>query len=533
MKVSNLAPYLKKLAFVFLHGLMGVLATLALPPLGYFPLLFISLSWFVYQLDRAQTAIQAGWMGFWFGWGYFVSGLYWVGVSFLYLDHPLKIPFMLFSIAFLAAVLAFFLALAAVLAFWLWTPASFRRVITFASCWCVGEWVRGTLIATPFPWHMLGQVAGFSLPVLQIDSYVGPWTLSFLMAFVGASPMLFVKNGAPSFTLTPITKGFLVGLGVLAILFGMGAWRLKKASTFMTPIPLRLVQPNIPQSLKMDESQEGALLKQLTQMSLTGAPMQPGTVVVWPEAAWPYVVGLSARSGGADATWAQELMRSFPKRTYLFTGLERVVHQKGGWKPYNSLFALQKSDTGTVTIAAVYDKVHLVPFGEYLPAQGLLRAIGLHALATEHAGFASGQMRDIAYVPGLPDVEPLICYEIIFPHPFRGGSWILNVTNDAWFGRSLGPHQHLFQARMRAIEQGVPVVRVANSGITAVIGPYGHILVQLPLFQAGVIDTFLPQSAPATGYTKGGYALFFIHILVWLLYIVWFKRVQREKVRVR
>jgi apolipoprotein N-acyltransferase len=223
------------------------------------------------------------------------------------------------------------------------------------------------------------------------------------------------------------------------------------------------------------------------------------TVLIWPESAFPFFL---AREPDELAEIAQLLHGG----TVLITGAVRLAEPVNPTDPlaYNSIYVIDREGS----IASLYDKVHLVPFGEYLPFQDLLESLGLQQLTKQRGGFLAGDRHRLIAVPGAPMALPLICYEIIFPGEVapkgdRPG-WIVNVTNDGWFGISTGPYQHFHQARVRAIEEGLPLVRAANTGISAVVDPLGRVINSLALGSEGVIDAPLPRPVEPPVYTRFG-----------------------------
>jgi len=239
------------------------------------------------------------------------------------------------------------------------------------------------------------------------------------------------------------------------------------------------------------------------------------THLIWPESAFPFFL---AREPGALA----QIARLLQGGTVLVTGAVRLAEPVRAADPaaYNSIYVIDR----TGTIVSIYDKVHLVPFGEYLPFQHALESLGLQQLTKQRGGFLAGDRRRLIAVPGAPLALPLICYEIIFPGDVtaegRRPGWIINVTNDAWFGISSGPYQHLQQARVRAIEEGLPLVRAANTGISAVVDPLGRIISSLPLGSEGVIDSPLPRPSGRTIYGSVGDAPVAMIVATALLVII-------------
>jgi len=298
---------------------------------------------------------------------------------------------------------------------------------------------------------------------------------------------------------------------VLAILALYGTVRLARNPTEMVDgVRLRIMQPNIPQDERFSYAARQQVMDRYvalseragvaTQEDEAASGLRAVTHLIWPESAFPFFL---TREPDALATIAEMLAPS----TTLITGAAsraEPVPGRSGLRAYNSLYVIDHNGT----ILASYDKLHLVPFGEYLPLQDFLEGIGLSQLTKVPGGFLAGERRRKIAVPGAPEMLPLICYEIIFPAAAvpkgeRPG-WLLNLTNDAWFGISTGPYQHFQQAKVRAIEEGLPLIRAANSGISAVIDPLGRVIGELPLGHEGVLDSALPRPAEITIYARIG-----------------------------
>jgi apolipoprotein N-acyltransferase len=285
-----------------------------------------------------------------------------------------------------------------------------------------------------------------------------------------------------------------------------GAVRLSLHPTQMVAdVKLRIMQPNLQQDTKFNYAAKADVMrKYLTLSDRASAPNSTGvrdaSILIWPESAFPFFL---TREADAMAQIADLL----PKGTVLITGSVRAPDLPPGTRitrAYNSIYVIDHDGS----VLSIYDKLHLVPFGEYLPFQDWLEAVGLEQLTKIQGGFIAGNLRRIMQIPDAPPALPLICYEAIFPAdiamPGDRPGWIVNLTNDGWFGISTGPYQHLQQARLRAIEQGLPVVRAANTGISAVIDPTGRLVARLGLGIEGVLDSNLPSAIPPTVYARTG-----------------------------
>jgi apolipoprotein N-acyltransferase len=486
----------------------GALSTLALAPFHAWPLLFLTFPVLTWLIDGAAAGrwgrvAGAAAVGWWFGFGYFVAGLYWIGIAFL-VDAKTFAWLMPFAVMGLPAGLALLTALGAALAALVWTPGA-TRLLSLAAGLTIAEWLRGHLL-TGFPWNAFGYALTSPLALAQGASLVGLWGLTFLAVAVFASPAVLADSPAET------RRRFLplaLALTALAALALYGTIRLSATpTTFVDGVRLRIMQPNLPQDTKFKYSAKPQVMSHYLALSdrATGPDnrgVRDVTHLIWPESAFPFLL---TREPDALAQIADLL----PPGTVLITGAARAEPAAGTGRPvhaYNSIYVIDHDGT----ILSVYDKVHLVPFGEYLPFQPLLESIGLRQLTKVQGGFRPGVRRRLLGVPRMPPGVPLICYEIIFPgEAVPAGerpAWLLNLTNDGWFGNSTGPHQHFQQARIRAIEEGLPLIRAANTGISAVVDPLGRIIKSLPLGAEAVLDSPMPRPLEATLYVRAGDAV--------------------------
>ncbi len=486
----------------------GLLAALALPPLHLVPLLWPAFTGLIWLLDGAARSRRALAIGWCFGFGYHLAGLFWVGSAVLVVAEQFW-WFLPFAVLGLPALLAFFIAAAAAAARRvLWRGPA--RILGLATAWLALEWLR-SWIFTGFPWNQPGTVWAFSDSLLQLAALGGVWGLTFLTVVLAAAPATLAdrKGGRDTIRGGWAARGWAVwglpavSLTVLALAWAGGAARLAGApepgSDLVPGVTLRLVQPAVEQRLKWRPDLRLGHLRDLVTLSrdgtLDGAAAADGdriTHVIWPEMAYTYALGENAQAMAG-------LVAAVPQDGLVITGLPRWARDPQG-RPliWNSLAAV--SGDGRAT--AFYDKEHLVPFGEYVPAL-ITRILGMAKLTHGRVDFSRGPGRQTLEFDGLPPASPLICYEVIFPGAVTDGegraAWLLNLTNDAWFGESTGPYQHFVSARLRAVEEGLPLVRVANSGVSAVVDGYGRVRGFLPLGARGVIDAGLPR--PAAGRT--------------------------------
>jgi len=495
----------------------GAASTLALAPINVWPVMFATFPLLVWLLDGAAAARWGGMgaaflTGWWFGFGYFLAGLYWVGYAFL-VDAKTFGWLLPFAVTILPAGLALFTGLGLAVARLLWVPGRFR-ILTLAAALSSAEWLRGHVL-TGFPWNAFGYALTTPLPLAESVAIFGIWGLTFVAVAVFASPAVLADEASE--TRWPWMPVVLAGIALAALATYGGVRLAGNPTAFVDGVHLRIMQPNIPQ----DERFNYAAKQQVMSRYVALSERQDGTAegqsanglrdvthLIWPESAFPFFL---TREPDALATIADMLA---PDTTLITGAASRAepVPGRTGLRAYNSIYVIDHNGT----VLASYDKLHLVPFGEYLPFQDFLERLGLMQLTKVQGGFLPGERRRKIAVPGMPDMLPLICYEIIFPGEAvpkgeRPG-WILNVTNDAWFGISSGPYQHLQQARVRAIEEGLPVVRAANNGVSAVIDPLGRVVGALPLGHEGLLDSSLPRAAEITIHTRIGDILFFVVI---------------------
>ena len=506
--------------------LAGALGGLAMPPVGLWPVLFVSFPVAIWLIDgavgdangrvrgRLQGCRVAALDGWCFGFGYHLAGLWWLGAAFLV--EPDKFAWALpLGVIGLPAALALFTAFGFALARLYWFPSPLR-VFTFAAALTLAEVLRGTMF-TGFPWNVYGMALGQYLWPAQVASIVGLYGLTAitLLAFSLPAACIDLSSSAHRLGRWPLAAS----AGLLVMVFAFGAVRIPAAPSATVPgVKLRIMQPNVSQAARFDGEAGLDLLKSYLELSDRATSPTTGgladvTHLIWPESPFPFVLTTDPRALGMIA-------RALAGRTVLLTGGIRVDDPGRAARAWNSLFVIGRNGQITDT----YDKVHLVPFGEYLPFETILRTLGVTQFVELPGGFVSGTARRTVTAPGLPPVQPLICYEAIFPgevmpsRPDAGRPGVLlNITNDAWFGRTPGPYQHWAQARLRTIEEGVPLIRAANSGISGVVDGYGRVLGALSLDTAGVLDATLPRALPET---IAGKHPFLAPFLLWLCIVI-------------
>lgn len=473
-----------RLFYCFLCGAMG---GAAMGPLYFWLNLLLgsSLYWIILTSMAKQKSWKSFLAGWLFGFGYFLSGIYWIGNALLVEGNPYLWAYP-FAAAGLPAAMAFYFAFPALVTRLLHGGRDGRSFAIFCVASMLFEYLRARLF-TGFPWNLYGMTWSGNLEMLQFLSVGGIYVLSFLTIFMFLAPAFALCGHSPKKArIAVIAVAVLTGIS----LYVYGAQRLAAHPTeYREDVVVQLVQPNIPQSEKWD----GALMwdnyRKIMNILrrdalLDGKGPSPARLLVLPETAITYH-HLSEPS-------AIEALRGsvahFNEKTYLLSGA--LLKDKDGY--HNSLIAL---DTEGRT-AYSFDKFHLVPFGEYMPFQKYIPFGPL----VDFAGFVEGPGPQTAQIDGVPPFSPLVCYEVIFAgevttdNPVRP-EWIVNVTNDAWYGVSPGPFQHMAHAVYRAIEEGVPVVRSANTGISAVIDPYGRIVSSIPLMSTYTTEVYLPRPA--------------------------------------
>jgi apolipoprotein N-acyltransferase len=498
--------------------LAGVVSVLALPPIDFWPVLFVTFPLLIWLVDGSAAdrwsgvwrAAGAGWC---FGFGYFVAGLYWIGYAFM-VDAKTFGWLMPLAVAGLPAYLALYTALGFAVARLIWVRGP-ERLLALAATLTVAEWLRGHLF-TGFPWDTFGYTLTEPLVLAQGVSLVGIWGYTFLAVAIFSSPAVLADDRAD----TPHpARAPLIALMVLAALAGFGAARLNAHPTAYVPgVKLRIMQPNLQQDEKFNFNARDKIMARYIALSdrATG-PHSKGladvNILIWPESAFPFFL---TREPEALA----QIINLIKPHTELITGAVRAappVTDAQHLRAYNSIYVIDPDGS----IRGIYDKMHLVPFGEYLPFEHLLERLGLRQLTREVGGFLSGTRRRTMDIPGAPKMLPLICYEAIFPGAAvpRGErpGWVVNVTNDGWFGISSGPYQHFQQARMLAVAEGLPLVRAANTGISAVIDPVGRIEKSLPLGSEGILDARLPRAIAPTLYVRLGDDPLILFLIIGLL----------------
>ncbi|WP_019222213.1 apolipoprotein N-acyltransferase [Bartonella rattaustraliani] len=500
----------KRQACVFL---CGAFTSLALPPFYLTLLCFITFPIFTVVLDSIQTikntkkrfltyALSCGTFGF----SYFICSLWWLCNALLVDPDSFGwvIPFAIFGPPIYLSLYWFFAGFIIGL---LWTRG-IARFFVLAFALGLAEWLRAFLL-TGFPWNSLGCTAMPTPMLMQSDAIVGIYGMNILAV---------LAYSLPTVLLTDEKKKSALSLCLLLVLAhsGFGFYRLHTIPHTENDPPnrywVRIIQPSIQQNIKLNPTTREALFA--AHMHLSATPTKDHNpepdFIIWPEASVPYLLY-------DKSTTAMRIASLLKPKQWAIVGAirTRYDHLEAQTQYFNTIAVINNKGH----ILNTSDKLHLVPFGEYLPYQNLLEKIGLHILADEIGGYSAAQTRKTIIMPNGFSYLPLICYEVIFPNEmtFKGPppQAIINVTNDAWFGVTPGPHQHLQQAQLRAIEMGIPLIRAANNGISAVIDSYGRIVVALQQNAVGIIDSQIPPSIPLIWSNK--YRIFSTFILFTLM----------------
>lgn len=493
--------------------LAGAGAALAHPPFGILPGLF-GYALLMILSERSATTRGAFWMGWLAGFAYFLISCWWVAEAFLV--NPAQAWMAPFAASALPAGLGLFWGTANAL-YRRFGPKGLERVLVFTALFCLLEWLRGHVL-TGFPWNPAGASWKAGSAASQFAAIGGVYGLSVLT--VGAAATF-----GPLFSTGPrrgrIVTAALGALVVAALVVG-GSIRLSQARLELTDTTVRIVQANVAQASKWTPEAYEGIVRRYVDLTAQPAAVTPD-LVIWPEGSLPASGNDVFAAGAWEAAAIQSALR--PGQTLLM-GLgigEPDPSVPEGGRYYNSLLVVQNLGGPSPAVSSAYDKYRLVPFGEYLPAGRLMGALGVRALTHMPTDFSAGPRPAPIDIPGAPRAQPLICYESLYPGFTTAGAnrpdWILNISNDAWFGATSGPLQHLNLASYRAIETALPVVRSTPTGTSAMIDPWGRVIgdQRLDNGQSGVIDAVLPRPAGLTLYGRFGDTLFWLMIGLGLL----------------
>lgn len=450
---------------------LGLLSAAALPPLHLIPVLALSLPGLLALISARSTWRGAAMMGIWFGTGHHIGGLYWITEAIL-IESTTFWWLVPTGVPMLAAFLALFIALPCAATRLAPLPA---RPYVLAGGWVLTDLVRQFLLSG-FPWNPIGSV----------------WAIPGLAGDIMLQPAAWI--GVHGLTLATILLHLLPRRAAAALLvawIGLGTLRLEPNPAPATPATIALIQGNIAQEGKWERAKAVRIFEHYLALTRAARMAHPeaGFLPIWPETAVPFLVDAApdARAAISDAAGGPAIVGA--------------LRFDAARRPYNSLMALD----GSGPVSAIYDKWHLVPFGEYQPAW-----FPLPIAFVSGDGFGRGGGPATWHLPGIPPVGPLICYESIFPGQVVAADrpdWLVLVTNDAWFGDSAGPRQHLAAARLRAVEEGLPLMRAANTGISAGFDGYGRELGRLDMNRAGSLVLALPGKLAPTPFSRMGLAI--------------------------
>jgi apolipoprotein N-acyltransferase len=496
----------------------GVAAALAQPPFGILPALlaFALILVLVDRVDGAlplRSAFLRGWLA---GVGYFLVSLFWLTEPFQVnaVQQGWMAPF---AVGLVTAGMALFWG-AAALAYRVLAPKGVARVLVFAGVFAAVEWLRGHIL-TGFPWDLPGEAWQAGSPISQAASLAGAYGLTWLTLVIASAPAVIAEG----------RKGPAVvagAAGLLAVLFAYGAVRLGQApATAPNARLLRIVQADVRQESKYDPAIFSSIVQRYVALTAAPAARTPD-IVVWPEGAIP----VAMEDYLAPGAWPRDAIAKSlkPGQTLILGGYRVANANVDPPVVYNSLAAFRRQGDDLMPIG-LYDKFRLVPFGEFLPFDALAGQLGIKTFVHVGDGFTAGPRPKPLRLPGLPPVQPLICYEALYPGFTREGAaaagfrpdWIVNISNDAWFGATSGPWQHLNIASYRAIEEGLPMVRATPTGVSAVIDAFGRPLASLPEGALGVIDRPLPPALAPTPFSRFGDAPFAVMVAASLAFGRW------------
>lgn len=480
--------------------ILGGMGALAFAPFQFYPILILSFSGFLFLMDQSPFKESPFKHAFIFSYGYYLFNLYWIGNSLLVYDLWYLVP--IFWIA-----LPSFIAIFQASAYWAvtrYTQQPLAKILLLAVSWSLMDYIKGTYILGGFPWNLYGYIWGSA--VLQSTSIIGIYGLSLLTALLLFS---FASRSLPFITACACS---FIGL------FIWGQNTLKNDATQLTGINVRLIQPSISQDSKWLETNFRDNFEKHLNISLLDGE-RPLNLIIWPEASVPSFIEKYPILKDAIADVA-------PENGYVLVGGPRSddYNDSQTKKIYTSSFAISSDRK----VLDTFDKTHLVPFGEYMPFKDYLP---IKKLTPGEMDYSPGEGLKAIHLDGIPSFTPLICFEAIFPGKVTPSSerpeWLLNQTNDAWYGNSTGPYQHLQIVRVRAIEEGLPLIRSANNGISAVIDPYGRILSQLGLDDIGFVDFELPKPIEPTFYShykEKPYFILLVLLSIWGILLHTLKR---------
>jgi apolipoprotein N-acyltransferase len=488
----------------------GALTTFGFAPYHVFPVVFLTLPFLFLMLEKARHPRSAALYAWAFGYGYTMAGTYWIANALLVDAEQFGwlVPFCVLGLSLLFSV---WFALFGALVRWTQTPNLAINILRFALLWVAVEYWR-SFGMFGFPWNLLGSMALADIHIAQLASVIGSFGLSLFVLLIALAPLWWLKQFPQR------RYALLATLAAVVFVYAYGLWRLP-GEVAMSNTEVRLVQGNIAQSMKWTERgrmESAAVYGALSRIKNGDQPVPP--VILWPETALPFTLH-------EGDIWPAQLAPMIPRGGALITGAVRSTGEGSGYKLYNSIATIDADGAWH----ASYDKHQLVPFGEFVPLRSVLP---IEKITPGGIDFSRGTGAATVSIGAIPPFSPLVCYEVIFPwlaaDRAHRPDWIFNATNDAWYGDTPGPYQHFAAARLRAIEQGLPLARAANTGISAVIDPYGRTLQLLPLNRRGIIDQLLPRPLQPTLYSHFGELITLTILLMgWFATQWWFFRAKK------
>ena len=496
---------------VLLCFLAGAGTAMAYAPTYWWPILLLTLPLFYFLLESSAARRHGLGRGFAFGYGFFMVGTWWIANA-LMVD-AVKFGWMFpLSVGGLSAVMALWFGLFGGLVWWRRSGHPFADFLRFMILWVIVEYLR-TLGIFGFPWNLLGYTALASDRVAQVVSLVGTYGLGLLVLSLALLPVIWIKPGITERVRSAYSATVLIAL-IMAYGFGMARMPEQAA---LSETRVRVVQGNIPQSLKWKPEGRNESIRIHTELSQMQADGETPDILIWEETALPFTLY-------PDSPWPARVASTLPPGTTLITGAVRADDSTDRVRIWNSAVVIGPGGDWRQS----YDKHQLVPFGEFVPLRSVLP---LDKITPGDTDFSRGEGPRTVHAPGIPPFSPLVCYEVVFPwlavDKAERPEWILNVTNDAWYGDTAGPYQHFAMSRIRSIEQGLPLVRAANTGISAVIDPYGRAIRTLKLNERGIIDQTLPLPLYRTFYAQNGEVPVLIVLFVLWILSVW--QIRRRK----
>lgn len=497
----------------YLYSLIaGAFSGLSFAPVFLFPILFITFPLFYFLITKSEAKKEAYFIGFFFGFGHFITGLYWISYALFFDINQFWFLFPFALVGIPAAIAILYIGPFALIMSFI-KINHFSRIIIFSILWVVFELARNYFFSG-FPWNLLGYSLCFNDEIVQLASVTGIWGLSLVVIF--SSSLVYLMFESKKNT----KKVILFLIALYGGLYLFGSLKIKFSQLEIIPqTSLRIVQANIKQELRWSQNRATKNLETYINLSNKNKKTIPD-IIIWPEGGLEFAVSINHK--------LPFLENIFDSKTFLVTGAERMQKHGTEFEVWNSLVAINNEGR----IVDYYDKVHLVPYGEYVPMRSILK---FNKITKGFRDLSRGKgPKSITLSKDIPSFSPIICYEVIFAdQPIIKGKnapkWLLNITNDAWYGITSGPYQHFHKSRIRAIEQGIPLVRSAGTGISGIIDSNGKVIAKLALNTEGVIDAILP--APLlnkTIYNQYGEKIIYLFLAFLALFAVLFKKFKKS-----